>query len=59
MPLPSKVTDLIPLLGLIPHPENGFFVGKIFFYTEVLQDTLNLFYWLHKVPKERVIGSTK
>lgn len=25
MPLPSKVTDLIPLLNLIPHPEGGFF----------------------------------
>lgn len=26
MPLPTKITDLIPALGLIPHPEGGFFV---------------------------------
>ena len=26
MPLPKKVSDLIPALNLIPHPENGFFV---------------------------------
>eukprot|EP00588_Corethron_pennatum_P015504 CAMPEP_0194266500 /NCGR_PEP_ID=MMETSP0169-20130528/1380_1 /TAXON_ID=218684 /ORGANISM="Corethron pennatum, Strain L29A3" /LENGTH=234 /DNA_ID=CAMNT_0039007197 /DNA_START=47 /DNA_END=751 /DNA_ORIENTATION=+ len=26
MPLPPKIADLIPALGLIPHPEGGFFV---------------------------------
>jgi len=26
MPLPKKTSDLIPKLGLIPHPEGGFFV---------------------------------
>ena len=26
MPLPHKIADLIPKLGLIPHPEGGFFV---------------------------------
>ena len=26
MPLPPKITDLIPVLNLIPHPEGGFFV---------------------------------
>jgi len=26
MPLPPKIVDLIPALGLIPHPEGGFFV---------------------------------
>jgi len=26
MPLPHKTSDLIPKLGLIPHPEGGFFV---------------------------------
>jgi len=26
MPLPRKTSDLIPKLGLIPHPEGGFFV---------------------------------
>ena len=25
MPLPKKIEDLIPLLGLVPHPEGGFF----------------------------------
>lgn len=26
MPLPTKVTDLISALNLIPHPEGGFFI---------------------------------
>mmetsp|Transcript_29935 Transcript_29935/g.68694 ORF Transcript_29935/g.68694 Transcript_29935/m.68694 type:complete len:158 (-) Transcript_29935:333-806(-) len=26
MPLPNEVKDLIPALGIIPHPEGGFFV---------------------------------